>query len=165
MTLTVFRPRRPLALLAALVLISARPLSAQPQSSPPGHLKTDALVSLLSDDLMTLLVYNKVPDKVHRRAARDLYALLFQLWLVDGKHVDSSLDKQDVRLVLHYAGPDVATDDPLTLLAHYKGDDLDDVGRALAGLQPLDNAAVIFQKKAAYVRLVNEFSRWTLNPN
>ncbi len=164
MMLPASRLRLAVTFFFALTLLAEATPAAAPVPANQFHFKTDELVTGLSSNLVTLMVYKKVPDEVRGRAARDLYALLFQLWLVKGRHVDPSLEKQYVRLVMRYTSLYVEPDDPLSLLSHYKGDTLDEVGVAVADQQPLEHADTIFQKKAAYQHLVADFSHWTFDP-
>jgi hypothetical protein len=133
---------------------------AQPVVPQAYSFSEDELFSGLTNDLLTLIIYDKIPKKIQKRAALNLYDLLFQLWLVKGKHGDNFLDKSYVHLIMRYVGPYVNLDDPMDLLRFYDGNTLNNLGLTKTGLEPLRNADQIFQNKADYLRLVAEFSSW-----
>jgi hypothetical protein len=133
---------------------------AQPVAPQAYSFSDDELFNGLSTDLMTLIIYEKVPKKIQKGAALNLYDLLFQLWLVKGKHCDNFLDKNYVHLIMRFVGPYVNLNDPMGLLRFYDGNTLNNLGLTKASFAPLRNADQIFQNKADYLRLVAEFSSW-----
>jgi hypothetical protein len=133
---------------------------AAPQTPAKYSFKEDELFNGLSADLTTLIVYDTVPEKIHRGAALNLYALLFQLWLVKGKQTDPFLSKSYVNFIMRQVKPYVNLDDPMDLLRFYEGNTLNNLGLTKANLEPLRNADQIFQNEDAYLHLVAEFSNW-----
>jgi hypothetical protein len=125
-------------------------------------LKEDGLANGLISNWLTVLSYDSMPEKVRKVSALDLYAFLFQYWLVtehQGKE-NSLLNKREVALIMSHVKEYVSLDDPLSIASFYDGDTLNAIGATRASLQPLLNADDIFEKKQTYKKLVAEFSQW-----
>jgi hypothetical protein len=147
-------------ILSAVLLFTARPLSADSLNVPKYTFSSDELYSGLSDQLLAVTWNDKAPDDVRKRAAHELYSLLFQLWLVKGKRSGGLLDKYYVRNIMARVAPQVDVNDPIGLLPYYDGGTLNNKGLTIASFQPLEHADKVFENKERYLQLVAEFSSW-----
>lgn len=125
-------------------------------------LSEDELCNGLITSWLTVLSYDSVPENVHKVSALNLYAFVFQYWLVtvhQGKN-NPLLDKHEVSFIMRHVKAYVSIDDPMGIAPFYEGDTLNAIGSTRASLQPLLHADDIFENKQNYQKLVAEFAQW-----
>jgi hypothetical protein len=124
--------------------------------------REDGLANGLISNWLTVLSYDSVPKKVRKVSALNLYAFVFQYWLVTEHQGRKNplLDKREVAVIMSRVKEYVSLDDPLSISPFYERDTLNAVGLTRASLQPLLHADDIFEKKQTYQKLVAEFAHW-----
>jgi hypothetical protein len=142
-------------------LCEAPSVSSNPLTVKAYSFDNIAVIHQLLGTWFSVLTYKSIPEDIHRKTAKELYALIFQCWLVtEYQHKPIFMAENGIKNMMALVKPYVDINDPMSLNSLYEGNNLGAFGLLQADAAPLTDSEAIFNDKQKYHELATQFVRW-----